>query len=147
MTVSMRAAVAVTAPADQLWAELTAWERQGDWIPLTTVWSENGNETGGLIFARTAIGRLGFVDSMQITRFEPPRRCEVRHTGRVVRGDGVFRIDPIDGGRSRVEWEELLEPPLGAVGRLGLLVIRPMVELSLWWALRRFARRAVSRPR
>lgn len=145
MTVSVRAAVAVAVPADRVWQLLTAWERQSDWIPLTTVWSEDGDRVGGRIFARTGIGRLGFVDSMDISRFDPPRLCEVRHTGRVVRGLGLFRVHAVDAGRTRVGWEEHIEPPFGAAGRLAFGLVRPVVQLSLWWTLRRFARFATRR--
>jgi carbon monoxide dehydrogenase subunit G len=146
MTVSVQVAVAVAAPVDRVWRLLTDWERQSDWVPLTSVWSEDGDRVGGRIFARTGIGRVGFLDSMEISRFDPPRRCEVRHTGQVVRGLGVFRVDPVDDGRTRVGWEEHVEPPFGAAGRLGFMLVRPLVRLSLWWTLRRFARLAARLP-
>lgn len=145
MTVSVRATVAVAAPADRLWTLLTTWELQSDWMPLTTVWSEDGDQVGGRISARTGLGRIGFLDTMEITRLDPPRRCEVRHTGRIVRGFGVFLVDPADDGRSLVGWEEHLELPLGAAGRLGFRLVRPAVRLGLGVGLRRFARFATRR--
>lgn len=144
MTATVRAAVGVPVPVERAWALLTSWERQGEWVPLTRVWSEDGDGVGGRLTARTGIGPLAFVDTMDIVRLEPPRFCEVRHTGRVVRGRGVFRVEPADGARSRVTWAEYLDLPLGWFGRAGWVLVRPLAALGLFVALRRFARLARS---
>jgi hypothetical protein len=31
---------------------------------------------------------------MQIVEWRPPRRCVVRHLGRIVQGEGVFEVFP-----------------------------------------------------
>lgn len=155
MTVRVRAAVEVSVPVDRAWQLLTSWERQGEWMPLTSVSPDvaegdgdgAGDRVGDRLVARTGIGRLAFVDTMAITRLEPPRMCEVRHTGRVVRGRGVFRVDATDAARSRVTWEEHLDLPFGPVGRAGLLLVRPFAVLGLLMALRRFARLTRSEQR
>jgi carbon monoxide dehydrogenase subunit G len=140
MTVVARATVEVAVPVDWAWQLITSWERQGEWMPLTEVWSEDGDRVGGRLFARTGIGRLAFLDTMDIIRIEPPRVCEVRHTGHLVRGRGVFLVEAADNGRSRVTWEEHLDLPKGPLGRAGWLLVRPFVALGLHVALRRFAR-------
>ena len=142
MTVIAKAAVEVAVPVERAWTLITSWERQGEWMPMTQVWSEEGDRVGGRLFARTGIGRLAFLDTMDITRIEPPRLCEVRHTGHIVRGRGVFRVEAADDGRSRVSWEEHLDLPLGVVGRAGWVLVKPLAVLGLHLALRRFARLA-----
>ena len=58
----------------------------------------------------------------------PPASLHVRHTGRVVRGSGVFEVFALPGGqRSRFVWPERLDLPLGAIGRAGWLLVRPLV--------------------
>jgi hypothetical protein len=64
----------------------------------------------------------------------------VRHTGRLVRGSGIFEVIPV-GKEAEFRWTEDLELPLPpAVGQLAGLAIRPVAEASLASALRRFAR-------
>lgn len=140
MTSSVRVARDVGIPATRAWALLTDWERQSSWIPATRVRSVDGDRVGGRIDAFTGLGPLGFLDVMRINRWEPPLLCEVAHTGRLVRGAGVFRVDPVGSGACRVVWEEHLELPFGAVGRLGWVAVRPLARVGLAFALRRFAR-------
>ena len=55
----------------------------------------DGRHLGARLRAFTGVGPLGFTDTMEIVEWEPPRRCVVRHTGKVVRGDGVFEVVPL----------------------------------------------------
>src|SRR5579875_712687 len=101
------ASVELDLPADAAWRLVTDWEQQGRWMPMTAVEVVSGD--GGLgttLRARTGAGPLAVVDEMVIDRWEPPRRAEVRHLGRVVTGRGVFAVDELPGGRSRVSWTE-----------------------------------------
>ncbi len=84
--------------------------------------------------------RVGFLDSMTITSWEPPAHCAVRHTGRLVRGAAAFDVAPLPGGRARLTWSEWIEPPFGRVGSLGWRLARPVAQWVLRLALRRFAR-------
>ena len=64
----------------------------------------------------------------------------VRHTGRLVRGSGIFEVIPV-GEEADFRWTEDLELPLPpALGKMAGLVIRPVAEASLAASLRRFAR-------
>ncbi|WP_308253018.1 hypothetical protein [Pseudonocardia sp. ICBG601] len=47
------------------------------------------------------------------------------HTGTVIRGDGVFVVVELGPARSRFLWTELLDLPLGALGRFGWPLVRP----------------------
>jgi uncharacterized protein YndB with AHSA1/START domain len=129
------ASVLVPAPAEQVWAALTDWAAQGEWMPLTTVQVVSGDAgLGSVLSARTGLGRLGVVDDMEVDVWEPPHRCEVAHRGRVIRGRGIFVVDPVGPGSSRVTWTEELE---GVPAR----VTAPAARAVLALALRRFARR------
>lgn len=122
--------VDVEAPAATTWAALTDWARQGEWMLGTTVrvTSGDGASEGSGLEAFTGIGPLGFTDTMRITAWEPPSRCAVEHTGRLVRGTGEFRVVPRGDARSELVWSEDIALPLNLAFAPGVL-----------WSLRRFA--------
>jgi hypothetical protein len=100
-------------------------------------------EVGGRIEARTGLplpgGRhVGVLDPMVITGWQPPARVDVRHTGRVVRGSGVFEVRPRGAG-SEFRWTERLDLPLGSLGRAAWPLVRPAMRAGVRLSLRRFA--------
>lgn len=137
---ALELSVEVPAPPAAVWAAAVDWDRQHEWVLGTRVRAvaEGGRGAGARIEAFTGIGRLGFLDPMTITRWDPPRRCDVLHTGRVVRGTGTFAVAPSRAG-SRFTWREDVEVPLGALGRIGWLLVRPLVAAGVRRSLRRFA--------
>lgn len=134
--------VDMTATPEQVWAALTSWDTQRDWMLLTKVRGtvQNGQGVGGGIEGWTGIRRLGVLDTMVIRTWEPPSRCIVRHTGRVVRGAGAFEVADLGSGRSRFTWSEYLDLPLGVLGRVGWPLVKPVMALGVRYSLRRFAR-------
>lgn len=132
----IRREVDVAVPADQLWAYVTDWPRQGEWVPHTRVERVDPHDpataVGGRIRAWSGLGRLGFWDTMTITSWqEAPDgggRCEVLHTGAVVRGEGEFGVVGTGPGSSRFLWSEMAVLPFGRVGALGWRLVRPLVE-------------------
>ncbi len=125
--------VDIAAPADEVWRYVTDWPRQEEWIPATRVENVGAADTlGGRFRAWTGLGRVGFWDPMTITAWERDPagggRCEVLHTGRVVKGEGEFTVVALDAGRSRFVWAELLVVPAGRAGALGWRAARPVVE-------------------
>jgi len=147
----MSISVRVRAGADEVWAALTDWESQSSWITATKVRTVDGDGrgVGGRIEAFTGFGPLGFLDTMVVTEWEPPKRCVVRHTGSVVRGTGAFEVteDASVSRGSTLTWYEDLEIPGGALGALGYAVARPVVEYLVSRSLQRFARRLEERMR
>jgi uncharacterized protein YndB with AHSA1/START domain len=140
-------AIDIDAPVQRVWDAVVDWDHQGDWILGTRARGtvRAGVGVGAGIDAFTGVRGLGFLDTMEITAWDPPHRCDVRHTGRVVRGTGAFEVLALPGGhRSRFVWQESLELPLGAVGRAGWLVVRPLAGLGVRLSLRRLARRLES---
>ena len=128
----------VDAPAEPVWEALTDWDLHDRWMLLTR--ASGGRSEGAAIEAFTGVGRLAIRDTMTIVVWEPPRRCVVRHTGRIVRGSGAFEVRDLGPGRSRVVWSEWLDLPLGILGRLGWPVVRPLARLGVAFSLRRLAR-------
>jgi hypothetical protein len=142
MTATLVLTVDVDAPVESTWAGAVDWAGQGEWMLGTQVrpTRADGQGVGGAIEAFTGIGPLGFLDTMDITLWEPPHRCHMLHTGRLVRGTGAFEVEPRGPGRSRFVWREDLELPLGALGRLGWPLVKPLFALGVRLSLRRFAR-------
>lgn len=136
------------APVERVWAATTDWEAQSAWMIGTRVRStaQDGQGVGGGIEAWTGIGPFGFLDTMVITAWDPPHRCLVRHTGRVVRGTGAFEVAPAPGGGSVLTWSEDLNLPGGRLGRLGWWALRPAVRLGLAHSLARLSAAVGSSP-
>jgi len=143
----IRLEVDVAAPVERTWAAATDWDRQGEWMLATRVraTAQDGRGVGGGIRAATGFGRLGVVDTMEITGWDPPHGAHVRHLGRVVRGTGAMEVRERPGGSTFV-WSEQLDLPLGALGRLGFRLVRPLFLRGLTFSLRRFARWAQQHP-
>lgn len=80
---------------------------------------------------------IGFLDTMTITRWAPPYRVDVIHTGRVVRGTGVMEVVALANGRSRFLWSEDLDLPLGFAGTLAWPVVRPAFVAGVNRSLRK----------
>lgn len=103
----------IAAPIEKVWASLADWESQGDWMLQTTVdvTSEIREGVGTTIAAFTGIGKLGVMDHMQVTRWEPPFICDVLHTGKIIKGTGRFQLTATDVQTTRFDWsEEILAP-------------------------------------
>lgn len=141
--------VDVDAPQWVVWSAITDWSRQGAWMLGTDVrvTEGDGESAGSRLAAFTGVGPLGFTDYMEITSWDPPRRCEVSHTGRVVRGSGVFEVRPRGDKRSTLVWTEYLDLPLDELGRAGWVLLRPAFAAGVRYSLRRFADFAAKYPR
>ncbi len=138
-----RISVSVDAPAtpERVFAVLTDWPRHDEWMVLTSarVTAGDGHSAGSRLVAFSGVGPVGFLDTMEITRWEPPRTVAVRHTGRLVRGIGLFHVLPREDGGSTIVWEEELELPFGPLGRFGWPLVRPLGTALLRHSLRRLA--------
>jgi hypothetical protein len=80
-----------------------------------------------------------------ITEWDPPRRVVVQHTGRIVRGPGIFELVP-DGERTTFTWTERLYLPFGLLGLVGWPLVRPVMVAGVRRSLRRFAAFAAAHP-
>ena len=143
--------VEVDAPADLVWAYVTDWERQGEWMLGTRVRVSGGDGrwVGTTLRAITGVGPRGVVDTLEVTEFVPPAdgvpgRASVRHTGRVIRGDGRFEVTALGPHRSRFTFTELLDVPAGALGLLAWRLGSPVLRVGFVASLRRMAQRCAA---
>lgn len=134
------ATVIVNALAPRVFAALTAWERQSEWIPFTRVRVVEGDGgEGSLIEAVTAVGPAVLRDQMRVVRVDPPYEVRVVHLGRILRGPGVLRCTPL-GDRTQVVWHEWFHLPAGVTGRVARPVLWPGSKVGLTRTLKKFAR-------
>ena len=148
MSTDVRLDVTVEAPVDVVFEAFTDGPAQGAWMLGTRVEvrAGDGRSVGSELAAWTGAG-VGFWDTMVITRWDPPYRVDVLHTGAVVRGTGTMEVVALPGGRSRFVWSEQVDLPLGPLGRLGWPLVRPLVLAGVRRSLGSFARRAESGAR
>jgi hypothetical protein len=140
---SVEASVYIAATPEQAFGELIDTEGQGRWMLSTKIYPVEGGvaapDVGSRLVAFTGFAGIGILDVMEVTEHEPSRRWVVAHQGRVIRGSGIFTVDPAPGG-STVHWTEQLELPFGIIGRIGWPLVRPAVRWGLRHSLRQFAR-------
>src|SRR3712207_7451066 len=92
--------VVVDAPPQRVWAALTDWTRQGEWMLLTDVELTGGDQhgVGGRVGARPRppLGgrRPGGLDTNVDTEWGPPRGARGPHPRPVGGGPGRFGISP-----------------------------------------------------
>jgi hypothetical protein len=157
--VELTVPVDVDAPAEVVWDYVTDWERQGEWMLGTRVrvTGGDGRGVGTTLRAVTGVGPLGVVDTMEVVEFSGPARhagpaatpwrAAVRHTGRVIRGEGFFEVVALGPERSRFTFTELVDLPLGRLGRAAWPVAAPVVRAGFVASLRRMAARCAVAPR
>lgn len=142
MTARVAASLEVAAPVEDVFAAMIDLPSQDRWILATTLFGLESHaevpEVGSQIAALTGLGGFGVLDTMTVTVFDPPHRWETSHTGHAIKGIGIFTVEPVPGG-SRVTWAEELDLPLGVLGRLGFVAVRPVVRWALKASLRRLA--------
>jgi carbon monoxide dehydrogenase subunit G len=132
----IRREIDVAAPAAQVWAYVTDWPRQGEWVPHTRVErvdpGDPATAVGGRFRAWSGLGPVGFWDNMTITSWQVSPdgggRCEVLKTGRVVRGEGEFAVVATGPASCRFLWSDMAVVPFGRLGALGFRLVRPVVE-------------------
>lgn len=134
--------VVVNAPVEAVFDAFTQWADQGAWMFGTRVEvrAGDGRSADSQLAGWTGVGPLGFWDTMTITRWEPPYRVDVLHTGAVVRGTGTMEVLALPEGRSRFVWSEDLDLPLGVLGRIGWPLVKPAFVAGVRHSLRKFAR-------
>ncbi len=149
MRALIRREVPLGVPAGVAWRYVTDWPSQSDWVPHTRV--EHADPAapavglGGRIKAWSGLGRIGFWDTMTITGWETRAdgggRCEVLHTGSVVRGEGVFEVVAATPATSTFLWSEMVPVPGGRLGALVYRLVGPLVERLLDQGLTELKRR------
>ena len=98
----------IKAPIEKVWASLADWESQGDWMLQTKVkvTSQIRAGVGTSIAAFTGIGKIGIMDYMSVTTWQPPNICDVVHTGSIIKGTGRFELTQLNAQTTRLVWSE-----------------------------------------
>jgi len=107
-SLTVRAGVLVRADPERVWELAVDWARQREWVWATR--TRGGHGVGAAVVGRTGVGPIGFTDPMVITTWDPPRRCVVTHTGKIVRGQGEFEVRP-RGDSAELVWTERIVLP------------------------------------
>jgi hypothetical protein len=130
--------IAINATELEVFNKVTNWEDQSKWVYLTKVRGvdSDARKLGGKLEAFTGIGKVGFLDTMTITRWVDNKLCEVTHTGNVVKGRGLFEVSTVNSV-TYFTWTEYVELPFGFIGRIGWLIVKPISKFGLWVSLRR----------
>jgi len=130
----------INVPIDKVWAALADWESQGEWMLQTTVevTSVIREGVGTSIAAFTGIGKLGIMDHMTVTSWNPPTICDVVHTGKIIKGTGRFELTALSDNSTRFDWSEeilapraiflLIAPGLYAGVRISLSALRRQLQ-------------------
>jgi hypothetical protein len=135
----------ISAPCEKVWERIADWQSQGDWMLQTKVWvTSNQHEgvgtsiaafTGPLYFLYPRFKSLGLLDLMTVTHWQPPHRCDVEHTGKILKGSGSFILTPLSATTTRFDWSETVLAP-----RALFLLIAPFLYVGVRISLARFAR-------
>ena len=138
--------ISVNLPCDRerAWQAIADWEGQGRWMLQSKVWvtSEIREGIGTSIAAFTGpfykryprFSKLGLLDTMVVTNWQPPLRCDVMHTGKVLRGVGSFELVAISENSTRFNWSEDIE-----CSRLQFLAIFPFLWIGVRISLARLS--------
>jgi len=130
----------IDVPINKVWAALADWESQGEWMLQTTVevTSDIREGVGTSIAAFTGFGRLGIMDHMTVTSWNPPTICDVVHTGAIIKGTGRFELTALSNTSTRFDWSEeilapraiflLIAPGLYAGVRISLSALRRQLQ-------------------
>ena len=128
--ISIETSEVAEAPPEVVWALITDWERQDDWMLEAsdfTVTSEQREGVGVEAEATIRIGGIKTRDRVTVSGWEPNKRLAIDHRGWVT-GHGEILLTPLPRGRTHISWREELEPPLGLAGALGMTGFVPVMK-------------------
>jgi hypothetical protein len=126
--------ISVNLPCDRVraWQVIADWEGQGRWMLQSKVWV--AAFTGPFYKRYPLFSKLGLLDTMVVTNWQPPARCEVMHTGKVLRGAGTFELVEISKNVTQFNWSEDIE-----CSRLQFLAIFPFLWIGVRISLARLS--------
>jgi hypothetical protein len=144
MSNTLKITINLPCSQDRAWAAIADWESQGNWMLQTKVWvtSQIREGVGTSISAFTGplykfypkFSTLGLLDTMVVTKWQPPEICDVVHTGKILKGTGSFVLSPINSTSTKFNWSETIE-----CSRLKFLVIAPFLWVGVRISLARLS--------
>lgn len=131
--------IVISADAETVFNYMTNWAKQSEWVLFTdvSITSKQQNQIGTTLLARTHLGPIGFTDTMVIKEWLPPNKCTVEHTGKVVRGIGIFTVEKLTDNKTKFTWQEISTVPFGVIGSAGLVIVKPFLSLLFNYSLRK----------
>lgn len=128
---------------EETWRAITNWQEQSNWMLQTKVWvtSDISEGVGTKIAAITGpfnkiyprMKRLGLLDLMEVTLWQPPARCDVLHYGAIIKGGGSFQVEAVSSESSIFHWSEEITAP-----RPLFLLVKPFILIGVRISLARF---------
>jgi hypothetical protein len=144
MSNTLRITINLPCSQERAWAAIADWESQGNWMLQTKVWvtSHIREGVGTSISAFTGplykfypkFSSLGLLDTMVVTKWQPPEICDVVHTGKILKGSGSFVLSPINATSTKFNWSETIE-----CSRLKFLAIAPFLWVGVRISLARLS--------
>ena len=144
MSNTLRITINLPCSQERAWVAIADWESQGNWMLQTKVWvtSQIREGAGTSISAFTGplykfypkFSSLGLLDTMVVTKWQPPEICDVVHTGKVLKGTGSFALSPINSASTKFNWSETIE-----CSRLKFLAIAPFLWVGVRISLARLS--------
>ena len=144
MSNTLRITINLPCSQERAWAAIADWESQGNWMLQTKVWvtSQIREGAGTSISAFTGplykfypkFSSLGLLDTMVVTKWQPPEICDVVHMGKVLKGTGSFALSPINSTSTKFNWSETIE-----CSRLKFLAIAPFLWVGVRISLARLS--------
>lgn len=144
MANTLRIKISLPCSQERAWQAIANWESQGDWMLQTKVWvtSDIREGAGTSISAFTGplykfypkFPYLGLLDTMVVTKWQPPAICDVVHTGKILKGSGSFLLTPISDSKTSFDWSETIE-----CSRLKFLLIAPFLWVGVRISLARLS--------
>ena len=112
MARTIEVSVFISAPPDEVWAEVEQVERHAEWMADAESIEFLGDQQRGAgtrMRVATKVGPLRTMDIMEFTGWDPPHTMAIRHQG-LVTGEGAFTLSPESSG-TRFVWKEQLSFP------------------------------------
>jgi hypothetical protein len=144
MSNTLRIKINLPCSQDRAWQAIADWEAQGNWMLQTRVWvtSQLREGVGTSISAFTGplhkfypkFSTLGLLDTMVVTKWEPPAICDVVHTGKILKGTGSFALSPISDSATKFDWSETIE-----CSRIKFLLVAPFLWIGVRISLARLS--------
>ena len=144
MSNTLRITINLPCSQERAWVAIADWESQGNWMLQTKVWvtSQIREGAGTSISAFTGplykfypkFSSLGLLDTMVVTKWQPPEVCDVVHTGKVLKGTGSFVLSPINSTSTKFNWSETIE-----CSRIKFLAIAPFLWVGVRISLARLS--------
>jgi hypothetical protein len=144
MSNTLRITINLPCSQERAWAAIADWESQGNWMLQTKVWvtSQIREGAGTSISAFTGplykfypkFSSLGLLDTIVVTKWQPPEICDVVHTGKILKGTGSFVLSPINSTSTKFNWSETIE-----CSRLKFLAIAPFLWVGVRISLARLS--------